>query len=273
MPELPEVETTRKGIEPHINNQQVKELIIRDKRLRWPIPDELPSLLKNKTIKAVTRRGKYILIQFEHGTVLVHLGMSGSIRVIDSKLEAKKHDHVDLIITSGKALRFNDPRRFGCWLWTDQDPVQHDLIKKLGPEPLLEHFTAEHLYLSTRKRKTSIKQLIMDSHIVVGVGNIYANEALFLSGIRPTMKAEKLTKANAAKLHANICLVLEKAIKQGGTTLNDFQQADGQPGYFAQELLVYGRAGQECVVCTTELKEIRINNRSTVYCPKCQPAK
>lgn len=273
MPELPEVETTKNGVKPFLDNQKVKQLIVRQPKLRWPVPTHLPSVLKDQTVRHVSRRGKYLLLQFDQGTVLVHLGMSGSLRVIDLGTEPQKHDHVDLELHSGKVLRFHDPRRFGCWLWTEQDVNEHELLVKLGPEPLSENFTPEHLYLASRKRKTSIKQLIMDSHMVVGVGNIYANEALFLAGLRPTMKAGKLTQAKSVELHGHIVAVLSKAIAQGGTTLQDFQQADGQPGYFAQELLVYGRTGQPCVQCGETLKETRINNRSTVYCPVCQPSR
>ncbi len=276
MPELPEVETTRKGVSPYCLNQTVKQLIVRQPSLRWPIPGDLDKKICGKSIRRVERRGKYLLFGFEHGTLMIHLGMSGSLRVLlaDTGQEsANKHDHVDIIMESGDSLRYHDPRRFGAILWTEEPIESHKLISHLGPEPLSDDFTADYLAKRCAKRKTAIKSLIMDSKIVVGVGNIYANEALFLSGIHPQQAAGTIKPAQLKKLTDNIKHVLQRSIEQGGTTLKDFVGGDGKPGYFAQQLNVYGRAGSECLHCKTELKEIRQNNRSSVFCPKCQPLK
>ena len=273
MPELPEVETTRKGVSPYCLNQTVEQLIVRQPSLRWPIPDDLNQLICGKSIRHVERRGKYLLFGFDHGTLLVHLGMSGSLRVLlaNSGSEAvNKHDHVDIIMESGDILRYHDPRRFGAILWTNEPVEEHKLIAHLGPEPLSDDFTADYLAKRCAKRKTAIKSLIMDSKVVVGVGNIYANEALFLSGIHPQQAAGSLKPDQLARLTDNIRMVLQRSIEQGGTTLKDFVGSDGKPGYFAQQLNVYGRAGSECLHCKTELKEIRQSNRSSVFCPQCQ---
>ncbi len=269
MPELPEVETTRKGISPYAVNKKVSEVIIRNKSLRWPIPDDLPKLIKAKQVKALERRGKYLLFVFGHGTLIVHLGMSGSMRVIPSSEAAEKHDHVDLRFSS-QSLRFNDPRRFGCMLWTSEPIQEHSLIAHLGPEPLDDVFSSDYLYQKSRKRSQAIKTFIMDSRIVVGVGNIYANEALFHAGIHPLKATGKITKAQTELLVREIKSVLESAIERGGTTLRDFVGGDGKPGYFAQELSVYGRGGLACVHCSKPLTEKRLGQRSTVYCTACQ---
>ena len=270
MPELPEVETTCRGIAPHIEGKVVEKLILRHHQLRWPIPKNLPELVKNQVVLSVTRRGKYLLLRFEQGHCLVHLGMSGSLRLVEPMTAPDKHDHVDIVIQNGMILRYTDPRRFGAWLWTAEPPEEHALIKKLGPEPLTEDFTAAHLVGLAKGRKGPIKVFIMNAHIVVGVGNIYANEALFLAGIHPKRAAGRISIARHSLLVDKIKEVLQAAIEQGGTTLKDFVGGDGKPGYFKQSLRVYGRAGLPCVQCGEELKEIRLGQRATVFCKFCQ---
>ncbi len=271
MPELPEVETTRQGIAPHITGRQVNAVVIRQSQLRWPITPNIDKHLPRKKLLNVHRRGKYLLLEFTHGHLMIHLGMSGSLRIVNPKKETpQKHDHVDIIFSGNIALRFHDPRRFGSILWTDDDPYTHKLLAKLGPEPLSENFTAEYLFTASRKRKKDVKTFIMDSHIVVGVGNIYANESLFSSGIRPTKMAGALTRKNCLIWVENIQAILQHSITQGGTTLRDFVGGDGKPGYFAQQLDVYGRSGEPCTQCQHPLKEIRQAQRSTVYCTRCQ---
>lgn len=270
MPELPEVETSCRGISPHISGARVRQLVIRQGQLRWPIPQELPDLLRGKKLQAVERRGKYIVLRFNHGCGLVHLGMSGSVRIVDAQRELGKHDHFDLEFSNGATLRFTDPRRFGSFLWVAGEPEEHDLIRNMGPEPLSEDFHWQYLYQRSRKRKQALKTFIMDSKLVVGVGNIYANESLFMSGLKPIRAAGKLTKAEAQCLTENIKTVLAQAIEQGGTTLKDFVGGDGKPGYFAQQLAVYGRGGEPCVNCSKALKEVKLGQRATVYCTQCQ---
>ncbi len=280
MPELPEVETTRRGIAPHVEHQKIKQLVIRDGRLRWPVPAVLPGLVKNKHIGEISRRGKYLLIPVLEskgknqgeliGNMLVHLGMSGSMSLVGSQEKPKKHDHIDLVMANNKTLRLNDPRRFGAWLWTTEPYEEHELISHLGPEPLSDDFDGEYLWQKARKRKAPIKQFIMDSKIVVGVGNIYANESLFLSSIHPKLAAGKVSKARCEVLVQHIKTVLAKAIEAGGTTLKDFVGGDGKPGYFQQQLFVYGRGGEPCVTCDEFLKEIRLGQRTTVFCRQCQ---
>ena len=269
MPELPEVETTRQGIAPHCEGQTVTRVTVRDSRLRWPVPDTLAEHLQGQVIRTVDRRAKYLLLNLDAGTVIVHLGMSGSLRVITDQSPALKHDHVEISLANGRLLRFNDPRRFGCWLWSDT-PDEHPLLKNLGPEPLSETFNGVWLYRLSRGKQTPVKNFIMDNHVVVGVGNIYANEALFKAGIHPKRKAGRISLDRYHKLAETIRETLSAAILMGGTTLRDFVNSDGKPGYFAQSLLVYGRGGQTCKECETALKEIRMNNRSSVYCPRCQ---
>lgn len=269
MPELPEVETTLRGISPHILGKKITDVVIRQPRLRWPIPDELARLILGKTLKAARRRGKYLLLDFGVGNALIHLGMSGSLRIIAADEPPLFHDHFDLVFDK-QALRYCDPRRFGCLLWVEGVPEEHPLLAGLGPEPLTDSFTAEYLFERSRKRTQAIKQFIMDSKIVVGVGNIYANEALFMSGIKPIRKAGSLTRKNCEDLVDNIRFVLARSIEQGGTTLRDFVGGDGKPGYFKQALLVYGRGGEPCTRCKKLLKEVRMNDRTTVYCVTCQ---
>lgn len=269
MPELPEVETSRAGIKPHLDGQTIVRLVVRQPRLRWDIPAELAELLAGKVIRSVERRGKYILIAVEGGAALLHLGMSGSVRILPVGTAAGKHDHVDLELASGAMLRLTDPRRFGALLWQPEGEL-HALLASLGPEPLSDAFNAEYLQGCCRGRKTAIKTLIMNSHVVVGVGNIYANEALFMAGIDPRRSAGRISAERLERLTACIKQVLASAIKQGGTTLRDFVGGDGKPGYFKQELHVYGRAGEPCVSCGNILKEVRLGQRSTVFCPICQ---
>ncbi len=269
MPELPEVETTRQGIAPHCEGQTITNVLIRNGRLRWPVPENLPELLQGQVIRSVERRAKYLFLNLDAGTVIVHLGMSGSLRVITDNSPVMTHDHVELTLGNGRVLRFNDPRRFGCWLWTD-DSANHPLIRALGPEPLSDEFGGALLFRQSRGRQTPIKSFIMDNHVVVGVGNIYANEALFKAGIHPRRKAGRISLDRYHRLAEAIRETLSAAILMGGTTLRDFVNSDGKPGYFAQSLLVYGHGGDTCPQCTALLKEIRMNNRSTVYCTRCQ---
>ncbi len=270
MPELPEVETTKRGIEKYLKGYVLDGVKIRQGRLRWPVGEEIQAL-EGQVIKSVTRRAKYILVEFEAGYALWHLGMSGSLRLVELG-EAEnfgKHDHIDWKLSSGKILRYHDPRRFGALLWVE-DPVDNNYINHLGPEPLSEEFDAAYLYKKSRGKKVPIKTFIMDGKVVVGVGNIYANESLFLAGIKPTTPAGKISKARMEKLVLHIKQVLAAAIEQGGTTLKDFVGGDGKPGYFAQQLNVYGRGGEKCVTCKKILKEIRQGQRATVYCSFCQ---
>ena len=270
MPELPEVETSRRGIEPWLQNQRITSVLIRDSRLRWPIPRTLKKKLTGKTIKAVKRRGKYILIEIEDDHLILHLGMSGSLRISDPESEFRKHDHFILTVANIKQLRLHDPRRFGAVLWQKGDALQHPLLKTLGPEPLSQDFNTDYLYVSCQNRKASIKQHIMNNRVVVGVGNIYANEALFLAGIHPKRLASRISRPRIEKLVAAIKQVLNSAIRQGGTTLRDFIRENGQPGYFKQQLNVYDRANEPCPLCGATLLRITLGQRSTFYCPKCQ---
>lgn len=268
MPELPEVETTRRGIEPWLLQQRIEQIVIRQPRLRWPVEDAIQALT-GQTISAITRRAKYILVATDAGTAIWHLGMSGSLRLVESGTEPGKHDHIDWIMSNGKVLRYHDPRRFGALLYVPPGQFSSHLAH-LGPEPLSEAFTAEYLYQQSRGKKQAVKTFVMDGSVVVGVGNIYANESLFSAGIRPQTPAGKVSLARYERLVTEIKVVLERSITQGGTTLRDFVGGDGKPGYFAQQLLVYGRGGEACKDCATTLKEIRLGQRSTVYCPRCQ---
>jgi formamidopyrimidine-DNA glycosylase len=245
-------------------------MIIRDRRLRWPIAAKLEAAIRGQVIRGVERRAKYLLIRLESGSLIVHLGMSGSLRLMGAKTPPKSHDHWDLVLDSGQALRFHDPRRFGSLHFTCEDPLQHELLKKLAPEPLSSAFNAGYLHRVTRRRAVAIKQLIMNSQLVVGVGNIYASEALFRSGISPRRAARRLTKPEALKLSRAIKAVLKDAIKIGGTTLRDYVNADGAPGYFRQKLFVYERAGARCRVCKGTVKQFTQGQRSTYWCSACQ---
>ncbi len=270
MPELPEVETVRRGILPHIINQRVTGVIIRQMQLRWPIPHFFKKQLKGRIINQITRRGKYLLLLTDEGTVIIHLGMSGHLRVLPLNVPIKKHDHVDIIFENDYLLRFNDPRRFGTILWTSEDPLQHPLLVDMGPEPLSEDFNGGYIYQRAQHRQIAIKQFIMDGRIVVGVGNIYANEALYMAGIHPLCPAGKISFKNYKKLADAIKKILAEAIESGGSTIKDFLNSTGKPGYFAQQLQVYGRTGLPCKKCRTLLQEIRISDRSSVFCLNCQ---
>ena len=271
MPELPEVETTRRGVEPHVTGMRMTEVIIRRHDLRQPVSEDITAL-EGRTIKAVTRRSKYLLFEIDDGsTLLIHLGMSGSLRVIDPADVWKKHDHVGITLETGRQLRFHDPRRFGLVLRLhENDPMSHALLKSLGPEPLEDAFTVDHLKAACGKRSAAIKLVIMDAKTVVGVGNIYASEALFRAGIRPETPANKITKPRLAKLVAAIREVLTASIVEGGTTLRDFLNSDGEPGYFKQRLFVYERKGEPCRVCGTSIRHAVTGQRSTYWCPSCQ---
>ncbi|XKM13745.1 bifunctional DNA-formamidopyrimidine glycosylase/DNA-(apurinic or apyrimidinic site) lyase [Orbaceae bacterium ac157xtp] len=268
MPELPEVETSRLGILPYLEGQVIKRIEVRQPKLRWAV-DPLIQIACGQKIITVKRRAKYLLLQLERGWIVIHLGMSGSLRILFEYKEPEKHDHIDLVLQNGVILRYTDPRRFGAWLWANEleDIWQ---LAKLGPEPLEDLFNAQYLFQHLQKRKTPIKTLIMDNHIVVGVGNIYASESLFLSKIHPFRPANTLTFKECKKLVDAIKQVLTQSIAQGGTTLKDFLQSDGKPGYFVQELQVYGRNGQSCYHCNTEIKSQVIGQRNTYFCDKCQ---
>ncbi len=270
MPELPEVETTRRGIAPHVLAEHIAGVTIRDRRLRWPVPRNLERILTGQQIRKVDRRGKYLLFFLDQGFLLCHLGMSGSLRIIKNNQPFDKHDHVDICFKSGKCLRFRDPRRFGALLWSTEIPEQHKLLKHLGPEPLQINFNGDHLFNCSRGRIQSVKAFIMDSRIVTGVGNIYANEALFMAGIRPTRKAGKVSRARYQLLAQSIKDVLNLALKKGGTTLRDFVNSDGNPGYFRHELSVYDRSGEPCRICSRPIRQLRQGQRSSFYCPACQ---
>ncbi len=270
MPELPEVEITRRGLDAHLTGLVIKDVIIRNGSLRWPIPKNMPKLLRGQTILSLKRRAKYLLMDCGSGTLILHLGMSGSLRILPADTPAEKHDHFDLILSNGTLMRLRDPRRFGAVLWHSGDVHTHPLLASLGPEPLENEFDARYLYHATRKRKVSIKQCIMDNRVVVGVGNIYANEALFRAGIRPQLAAGKLSLPRCAKLVEEIRATLAEAIKLGGSTLRDFVNTSGQPGYFQQTYWVYGRAGEPCRRCGALVKQIKQGQRSSFYCGSCQ---
>lgn len=270
MPELPEVETTLRGIAPHIEGKTVEQVIIRQPKLRWQVTEGLSEQLTGISIQSVKRRGKYLLLTTESGTLLLHLGMSGSLRIVATGQIPGKHDHIDFIFSDRTNLRFNDPRRFGAVLWTTAPVNEHPLIRDLGPEPLTPDFSGDILFALSGKRTTPVKSFIMDSRNVVGIGNIYANEALFMAGILPTRQAGRIALPRYEKLADCIRTVLEQAIEKGGTTLRNFVNESGKPGYFKQQLAVYGRGGLSCNVCQRPLTEIRISNRSTVYCSRCQ---
>ncbi len=270
MPELPEVETTLRGIAPHLQQQTVSDVVIRNASLRWPIPKNLPQLLRNHTVRNLRRRAKYLLISFDHGTLILHLGMSGSLRILPHHTLPEKHDHFDLILANGKLMRLRDPRRFGAVLWHAGDVNAHPLLAQLGPEPLNAEFDADYLYQATRNRSAAIKLVIMDNHLMVGVGNIYANEALFRAAIRPQLPAHKLSKARCALLVQTIKEVLHEAITKGGSSLRDFIHSDGSSGFFQQHYFVYGRTGEPCKHCGAPIKQIKQGQRSSFYCAQCQ---
>ncbi|AVP99559.1 DNA-formamidopyrimidine glycosylase [Ahniella affigens] len=269
MPELPEVETTRRGIAPHLKAQQIDALTLRRPDLRWPIPKALATAVRGQQILGVRRRAKYLLIDTEPGAMLIHLGMSGSLRVLPHGQTAGKHDHYDLELSNHTLLRFNDPRRFGCLLWQAAGTT-HELLAHLGPEPLEGDFDGDYLFAMSRGRSAPIKAFLMDQAVVVGVGNIYVAEALFAAGIRPMRAAGKVSRASYQAIAVAIRRILAYAIERGGTTLRDFLKPDGEPGYFEQELFVYGRAGEPCKVCGGIIKGLVQSNRASSYCPRCQ---
>lgn len=274
MPELPEVETTLRGIAPYVMGQYIEQIRVHRPKLRWEVSPEL-SELYNVRVNGLQRRAKYLILETEQGYIIGHLGMSGSLRVVDADDPTQsavrdKHDHLEFIFANGKILRYNDPRRFGAWLWTES-LADFSLFAKLGPEPLSEAFNAEYFWQKSRNKNTVIKSFIMNNAVVVGVGNIYANETLFLCGIHPLTPSKNLTQAQCAQVVEQIKLVLRDAIRQGGTSLKDFIQPDGRPGYFAQQLYIYGKAGEPCPTCGNKIESAVIGQRNSFYCPKCQP--
>lgn len=270
MPELPEVEITRRGLERHVSGQRIARIAIRNPNLRWKVPPHLPPLLEGSAIRGVTRRGKYLLLDCGRGTLIVHLGMSGSLRILPAETPWQKHDHFDLVLSNGEMVRLHDPRRFGSVLWTESDPLQHPLLKDLGPEPLTHAFNADWIYRQTRSRSAAVKQTLMDSRVVVGVGNIYANEALFRARIHPKTSASRIGPARYKKLVQSVRRTLRLAIKAGGSSLRDFVDCGGNPGRFQMRYLVYDRAGKPCSKCRTAIRRVRLGQRSSYFCPRCQ---
>ena len=270
MPELPEIETTCRGIGPAMLAQPVRRVLVRNAGLRWPVPADLDGILAGRRARAIGRRGKYILVRFDHGHLILHLGMSGSLRIVPAAAPPGAHDHVDFELEAGHSIRLRDPRRFGSIHWTCEDPHRHRLLAGLGPEPLLEGFDGGYLYRASRGRSQAVKTFIMDSRIVVGIGNIYASEALFRAGIHPARPAGRISAARYDALARAARAVLEEAIRQGGTTLRDFVNSEGQPGYFKQTLNVYDRAGEPCRRCGVSIRHRQLGQRSTYYCSRCQ---
>lgn len=271
MPELPEVETTKQGIKFHLEGQIINRITVRNPNLRVPVPLNINELCAGRTITAITRRAKYILIHLSKGYILIHLGMSGHLRLVPDSKNPEKHDHIDLVLTNGLTLRYCDPRRFGLFIYIDENPYQHSLLAHLGPEPLSEDFISDYLYRRTRNKIQPIKSLIMNNNIVVGVGNIYATESLFLAGVNPQTPAKMITENTCHLLTIQIKQILRSAIEAGGTTLRDFYTFDGKPGYFSLSLKVYGRKKQPCFQCNRIIEAIVIGGRQSAFCPKCQP--
>lgn len=269
MPELPEVETTRRGLAPHLEGRDVVAAILRRPDLRWPIPHEIETDLPGQRIAAVRRRAKYLLLDTAAGSALLHLGMSGSLRVLPADTPLRAHDHVDLLLDSDRVLRFNDPRRFGCLLWQRPGEI-HELLRELGPEPLSDDFDGDYLFEFSRGRKAPVKTFLMDQRVVVGVGNIYVAEALFAAGVSPLRAAGRVSRERYGELAGAIKTILGHAIQRGGTTLRDFISPDGAPGYFEQELAAYGRGGEPCPRCGRALKQAAVGQRATVWCGHCQ---
>lgn len=269
MPELPEVETVRRGLAPHLQGRRIAGVRVRNPALRWPIPADLDAHTRGHRIERLERRGKYLIMHLDTGALILHLGMSGSLRLIPADAPVEKHEHFDLLLDDGQAMRLKDPRRFGAVLWSSA-PDRHALIAHLGVEPLDEAFDGDVLYRASRGRRSNIKQLIMDAHCVVGVGNIYANEALFHAGIRPGLAAGRLSRPRCARLAQAIKDTLRQAIAAGGSTLRDFVDGHGRPGYFQQSYFVYSRADAPCRVCGSPIRTLRHANRATYYCPRCQ---
>lgn len=270
MPELPEVETTRRGLEPVLVGQRIKTAVVRDRRLRQPVPRRLPQLLAGTTIRSLSRRGKYLLVNCGAGTLIVHLGMSGRLWMVDATIPPAAHDHFDLVLESGAVVRLRDPRRFGLVLWQAGDPLSHALLASIGPEPLSPEFGGAALHAATRNRNTAIKLALMDSHMVAGVGNIYASEALFRAGISPRVAARRLTREHCDRLARAIRETLEAAIVAGGSSLRDYVRSDGVAGNYQTQFLVYDRAGEACRRCKAKIRGMKQGQRSTYYCPGCQ---
>ena len=270
MPELPEVETTRRGLEPHVVGRRIRDVVVRNPNLRWPVPRDLARRLRGGTVASIRRRGKYLLFEVEGGHLLVHLGMSGRLTVVPEELPARKHDHVDVRFEGSKALRLTDPRRFGAMLWLGGEAERHALLKDLGMEPLDAEFTGKALFDRARGRKVAVKLFLMNSRVVTGVGNIYASEALFRAGVHPLREAGKISRARWDRIAEAVRVTLRRAVEKGGTTLRDFASADGVPGEFRAECAVYGREGKPCVKCRTPIKAVRQGQRSTFFCPRCQ---
>lgn len=268
MPELPEVETSRRGIAPYLVGETIQCAVVRHPRLRWPVAEQIVQL-RDEQVFSLERRAKYLLMELRQGWIIVHLGMSGRLRILSEATPPAKHDHIDLILSNGKILRYTDPRRFGAWLW-ETDLAQSRVLRHLGPEPLSEAFTADWLIEKSKTKRIPIKSWLMDNKLVVGVGNIYASESLFMAAILPTRPAHSLTLEESGRLVECIKRVLQRSIDQGGTTLRDFLQSDGKPGYFAQQLNVYGRAAQPCMICATPIATAKLGQRSTFWCPNCQ---
>ena len=284
MPELPEVETTRRGVRPHVVGRTIRDVVVRERRLRWPLRRDLRARIAGARVVEVERRAKYLLFRLEAsravrgeaspaaaaGTLLVHLGMSGSLRLLPAETPPAEHDHVDLVLEGGLALRLRDPRRFGCVLFTAVDPLRHSLLRELGPEPLSSDFDGRHLFTAARGRTAPVKAFLMDGSVVVGVGNIYANESLWRAGIDPRRAAGRVGAARYDALARAVKETLARAIERGGTTLRDFLSADGEPGYFRVELATYDRPGAPCPRCRTPIRVARIGQRSSYFCPRCQ---
>jgi formamidopyrimidine-DNA glycosylase len=270
MPELPEVETTRRGVAPHVERQKVTAVRIYDHRLRWPVPRDLPRRLVGRRVERVERRSKYLLFRMGDDTLLVHMGMTGSLRVFTQPPPRETHDHVDVEFANGVVLRYRDPRRFGAMLWSPGAAGEHRLLARLGVEPFAPEFDGDYLFRTTRGRRAAIKLALMDSHIVVGVGNIYANESLFRAGIRPDRAAHRVGRARLARLAMSVRDTLAEAIAKGGSTLRDYVDSRGEPGYFQLEYYVYGRDGEPCRICGTPIRLRRLGARATYYCVRCQ---
>ncbi|GJL82556.1 MAG: formamidopyrimidine-DNA glycosylase [marine bacterium B5-7] len=270
MPELPEVETTRRGIAPYLEGRRIKTVVVRDRRLRWPVPAGIETRLAGDHVESIDRRAKYLLMRTRRGCLMIHLGMSGSLRVLTVPVVPRPHDHVDLVMADGVIIRYHDPRRFGSFLWVEGDPLMHPLLKFLGPEPLSDEFDADHLFALSRRRSVAVKSFIMNARIVVGVGNIYASESLSLAAIHPLRAAGRISHRRYEMLVQAIRSVLNRSIEMGGTTLRDFVNPGGDPGYFEQTLRVYGRGGLPCLDCGRPVRQVVIGQRATFYCPGCQ---
>lgn len=269
MPELPEVEITRRGIEPFVIGQQITSIVVRESRMRWPVPESLARIVPGLMVQKVRRRAKYLIIELGKGSLIIHLGMSGSLRVLETQTPPRPHDHIDIVF-GNQLLRLRDPRRFGCVLWQTGEAEEHPLLRNLGIEPLGPEFCGEYLYRATRHRKVAIKQFLMNQSVVVGVGNIYASESLFRAAIKPTKQAGRLSRAGCDALAGEVVNTLQDSLRAGGSTLRDFVQSNGDSGYFQLQTFVYGRAGMECRKCSSPIRELRQGQRSTFYCHTCQ---